>query len=156
MATKKLKKGFIETPDKQSFASKGIASIIRQEDLYILLNKQGRQISYSKLSDVEGKTCVDADACTAQIIDADKKDSMLSVGDRNYVRCSAVEAIENHRGRDYSGLIIRGENDSILAYLEIRSAEVRGKVAEKLHVALEAYIDGKFKQPDLTEYLSTN
>lgn len=156
MATKKQKKGFIETPDKQSLAIKLIASIISIDDLYILVDKSGRQRSYTKLTDDDGKTLIDADDCTQQIVASDKNDPMIYLRKNNLVRCSAVEAIENHRGRDYSGLIIRGEADSILAYLEIRSAEVRDKVAEKLHAALESYIVGKFEQPDLTEFLSIN
>ncbi|MGP1391870.1 MAG: hypothetical protein ACTS2B_19490 [Vibrio diabolicus] len=156
MARTVKKRGFIQTLDGNSMAMKLIASIIRLEDLFILLDGKGRQISYAKLSEKEGKTEADADACIAEIAEADKKEPFVLLGDGNAIRCSAIEAIEQHDGRDYRGLIFRGEGDSILSFLPVSSADTREKVASALHDALESYEAGKFSQPNLTEILSTN
>lgn len=153
MTRKKTKKGFIQTLDKNTLAMKPIASIIRLEDLYILLDAKGRQISYAKLTGEEGKTLADADACTVEVI---KTDSFINLGKGNYVRCADVEAVELCNGRDHKGILVRGEGDAILGFLPIPQSEIREKVADALHDALVSFEAGKFAQPDLNKILSTN
>ncbi|MCC5519518.1 hypothetical protein BCT65_021010 [Vibrio splendidus] len=153
MTRKKTKKGFILTLDKHTLALKLIASIIRLEDLYILLDGKGRQISYTKLTEGEGKTVADADVCTQEII---KSDSFIELGNGNHIRCSSIEAIELCHGQKHKGILVRGENDAILGFLPIPQSEIREKVGDDLHEALVSYEVGKFVQPDLTEILSTN
>ena len=146
MTRKTKKKGFIQAPDGSSFAMKVIASIIRLEDLFILLDAKGRQISYTKLSEKEGRTVADADACTDEVINSD---SFINLGKGNHVRCSTIEAVETCNGRDHKGILIRGEGDAILSFLPISQSEIREKVAGALHDALVSYEAGKFSQPDL-------
>ena len=153
MTRKKTKKGFILTLDKNTLALKPIASIIRLEDLYILLDGKGRQISYTKLTEREGKTVSDADACTDEVI---KSDSFINLGNGNHVRCADVEAVELCNGRDHKGILVRGEGDAILSFLPISQSEIREKVADALHDALVSFEAGKFVQPDLNKILSTN
>ncbi|EPO5781022.1 hypothetical protein ACUCAK_003444 [Vibrio harveyi] len=153
MAHKKSKKGFIQTLDGHTLALKLIASIIRLENLYILLDGKGRQISYAKLTEKEGKTVAVADACTDEVIESD---SFINLGNGNYVRCSNVEAVEICNGRDHKGILIRGEGDAILGFLPITQSEAREKVADALHDALVSYEAGKFVNPDLTKILSTH
>ncbi|WP_050919458.1 hypothetical protein [Vibrio campbellii] len=153
MTHKKSKKGFIQTLDGHTLALKLIASIIRLENLYILLDGKGRQISYAKLTEKEGKTVAVADACTDEVIDSD---SFINLGNGNYVRCSNVEAVEICNGRDHKGILIRGEGDAILGFLPITQSEAREKVADALHDALVSYEAGKFVNPDLTKILSTH
>ncbi|WP_101961054.1 hypothetical protein [Vibrio harveyi] len=153
MTHKKSKKGFIQTLDGHTLALKLIASIIRLENLYILLDGKGRQISYAKLTEKEGKTVAVADACTDEVIDSD---SFINLGNGNYVRCSNVEAVEICNGRDHKGILIRGEGDAILGFLPITQLEAREKVADALHDALVSYEAGKFVNPDLTKILSTH
>ncbi|EOB6678768.1 hypothetical protein [Vibrio vulnificus] len=153
MTRKKTKKGVILTLDKNTLAFKQIASIIRLEDLYILLDGKGRQISYAKLTGEEGKTVADADACTVEVI---KTDSFINLGKGNYVRCADVEAVELCNGRDHKGILVRGEGDAILGFLPIPQSEIREKVADALHDALVSFEAGKFAQPDLNKILSTN
>ncbi|MCQ9053264.1 hypothetical protein [Vibrio diabolicus] len=153
MTRKTKKKGFIQSLDGNTLALKLIASIIRLEDLCILLDGKGRQISYAKLSDKEGRTKADADACTDEVINSD---SFINLGNGNHVRCSAIEAVENCNGRDHKGILIRGEGDAILSFLPISQLEAREKVADALHYALVSFEAGKFVQLDLNEILSTN
>ncbi|MFA0312484.1 hypothetical protein BH581_11675 [Vibrio splendidus] len=159
MTRKIKKKGFILTLDKHTLAMKLIASIIRLQNLYILLDSKGRQVSYAKLTGEEGKTVAvavavaDADACTQEII---KSDSFIELGNGNHVRCSTIEAVETCNGREYKGVLIRGEGDAILNFLPIPQSEIREKVADALHDALVSYESGKFSQPDLNEILSIN
>ncbi|WP_425653662.1 hypothetical protein ACPSLZ_02245 [Vibrio campbellii] len=153
MTHKKSKKGFIQTLDGHTLALKLIASIIRLENLYILLDGKGRQISYAKLTGKEGKTVAVADACTDEVIDSD---SFINLANGNYVRCSNVEAVEICNGRDHKGILIRGEGDAILGFLPITQSEAREKVADALHDALVSYEAGKFVNPDLTKILSTH
>ncbi|AVF75863.1 hypothetical protein QNE65_002882 [Vibrio alginolyticus] len=153
MTRKTKKKGFIQAPDGSSFAMKVIASIIRLEDLFILLDAKGRQISYTKLSEKEGKTVADVDACTVEVI---KTDSFINLGKGNYVRCADVEAVEVCNGQKRKGILIRGEGDAILSFLPIPQSEIREKVADALHDALVSYEAGKFAQPDLNKILSIN
>ncbi len=153
MTRKKTKKGFIQTLDKNTLALKPIASIIRLEDLYILLDGKGRQISYAKLTGEEGKTVADADACTVEVI---KTDSFINLSKGNYVRCAHVEAVEICNGQKRKGILIRGEGDAILSFLPISQSEIREKVADALHDALVSFEAGKFVQPDLNKILSTN
>ncbi|EMD1178364.1 hypothetical protein VP758_004977 [Vibrio harveyi] len=153
MTRKKSKKGFIQTLDGHTLALKIVASIIRLEDLYILLDGKGRQISYAKLMEKEGKTVADADACTDEVIDSD---SFINLGNGNYVRCSNVEAVEICNGRDHKGILIRGEGDAILGFLPITQSETREKAADALHDALVSFEAGKFVNPDLTKILSTH
>ncbi|HDZ5418860.1 TPA: hypothetical protein ACRZ6V_004930 [Vibrio harveyi] len=153
MTHKKSKKGFIQTLDGHTLALKLIASIIRLENLYILLDGKGRQISYAKLTEKEGKTVADADACTDEVIDSD---SFINLGNGNYVRCSNVEAVEICNCRDHKGILIRGEGDAILGFLPIPQSETREKVADALHDALVSFEAGKFVNPDLTKILSTH
>lgn len=153
MTRKTKKKGFILTLDKHTLALKLIASIIRLQNLYILLDGKGRQVSYAKLTGEEGKTVADADACTQEII---KSDSFIELGNGNHVRCSTIEAVETCNGREHKGILIRGEGDAILSFLPIPQSEIREKVADALHDALVSFEAGKFVQPDLNEILSTN
>ncbi|MFW1317584.1 hypothetical protein ACEWBY_20370 [Vibrio parahaemolyticus] len=153
MTRKTKKKGFILTLDKHTLALKLIASIIRLQNLYILLDSKGRQVSYAKLTGEEGKTLADADACTDEVINSD---SFINLGKGNHVRCSTIEAVETCNGQDHKGILIRGEGDAILSFLPISQLEAREKVAEALHDALVSYEAGKFSQPDLTKILSTH
>ncbi|EPZ8231519.1 hypothetical protein ACXWHK_004294 [Vibrio alginolyticus] len=153
MARKTQKKGFIQTLDGNTLTMKLIASIIRLEDLIIFLEGKGRQISYAKLSDQEGKTVSDADACTDEVI---KSDSFINLGKGNHVRCADVEAVELCNGQKRKGILIRGESDAILSFLPISQSEIREKVADALHDALVSFEAGKFVQPDLNKILSTN
>tara|TARA_Y100000588_G_scaffold317775_1_gene347025 strand:+ start:941 stop:1402 length:462 start_codon:yes stop_codon:yes gene_type:complete len=153
MTRKTKKNGFTQILDGNTIAMKLIASIIRLEDLYILLDGKGRQISYAKLTGEEGKTVGDADVCTQEII---KSDSFIELGNGNHVRCSTIEAVETCNGREHKGILIRGEGDAILNFLPISQSETREKVAGALHDALVSYEAGKFVQPDLTEILSTH
>ncbi|HHG3603073.1 TPA: hypothetical protein ACPVZ0_004473 [Vibrio parahaemolyticus] len=153
MTRKTKKKGFILTLDKHTLALKLIASIIRLQNLYILLDSKGRQVSYAKLTGEEGKTVADADACTDEVINSD---SFINLGKGNHVRCSTIEAVETCNGQDHKGILIRGEGDAILSFLPISQLEAREKVAEELHDALVSYEAGKFVQPDLTKILSTH
>ncbi len=147
---KKNQHGYVETPDSNLIAVSRVSSAVRVDERFILLDKKGQTISYTELQpDKEGKTPVDADICTQKIIDASKGDPLLQLGRGNYVRCSAIEAIENSCGPEYKGLIIRGEGDAILAFLAISTAEKRDLAVSKLHAALESYENGKFEQPDL-------
>ncbi|MEC7310504.1 hypothetical protein [Vibrio crassostreae] len=146
MTRKTKKKGFILTLDKHTLALKLIASIIRLQNLYILLDGKGRQVSYAKLTGEEGKTVADADICTQEII---KSDSFIELGNGNHVRCSTIEAVETCNGREHKGILIRGEGDAILNFLPIPQSEIREKVADALHDALVSYESGKFSQPDL-------
>jgi hypothetical protein len=153
--TKKTKRGFVETLDKHSLAIKIIASIIRLDGLYILLDKNGRTISYTKLNpDDDGKTPSDADELTKTIVDGSNTVPLLNLGNGNYVRCSSIEAIENHSGSDLKGLIFRSEGDAILAFLSIRKAEVRDLAVSKFHAALESFESGQFVQPDLAGFFN--
>ncbi|RZQ28340.1 hypothetical protein [Vibrio vulnificus] len=151
MTRKTKKKGFIQTLDGHTLAMKLIASIVRLEDLYILLDGKGRQVSYAKLSDKEGRTV--ADACTDEVINSD---NFINLGNGNYVRCGDVEAVELCNGRDHKGILVRGEGDAILGFLPIPQSEIREKVADALHDALVSFEAGKFAQPDLTKILSTH
>jgi len=153
MTRKTKKKWFIQTLDGNSLAVKVVASIIHLEDLYILLDGKGRQVSYTKFSDKEGKTVADADACTAEVV---KSDNFIELGNGNHVRCSTIEAVETCNGREHKGILIRGEGDAILNFLPISQSEIREKVADALHDALVSYEEGKFSQPDLNEILSIN
>ena len=153
MTRKTKKNGFTQILDGNTIAMKLIASIIRLEDLYILLDGKGRQISYAKLTGEEGKTVGDADVCTQEII---KSDSFIELGNGNHVRCSTIEAVETCNGREHKGILIRGEGDAILSFLPIPQSEIREKIADALHDALVSYEAGKFVQPDLTEILSTH
>lgn len=153
MTRKTKRKGFTQSLDGNTLAMKLIASIIRLEDLYILLDGKGRQISYAKLTEKEGKTIADADACTEEII---KSDSFIRAANGNYFRCCAIGAVEICNGREHKGILIRGEGDAILGFLPISKSENREKVADALHDALVSYEAGKFVQPDLTEILSTH
>lgn len=153
MTCKTKKKGFIQSLDGNTLALKLIASIIRLEDLCILLDGKGRQISYAKLSDQEGKTVSDADACIDEVIESD---SFINLGKGNHVRCSTIEAVETCNGRDHKGILIRGQDDAILSFLPISQLETREKAADALHDALVSFEAGKFVQPDLNEILSTN
>lgn len=146
MTRKIKKKGFILTLDKHTLALKLIASIIRLQNLYILLDSKGRQISYAKLTGNAGTTDVDADVCTQEII---KSDSFIELGNGNHVRCSTIEAVETCNGREHKGILIRGGGDAILSFLPIPESETREKVAGTLHDALVSYEAGKFSQPDL-------
>lgn len=147
---KKKQGGLIETPDKNLIDPNRIVSVIRLGQLFILLDKKGRSVSYTELdADKQGKTRADADDCTSKIIESSKTNPFLSLGNGSYVRCSAIEAIENSSGPEYKGLIIRGEGDAILAFLAISTAEKRDLAVSKLHAALESYESGKFIQPDL-------
>lgn len=146
MTRKTKKKGFILTLDKHTLALKLIASIIRLQNLYILLDSKGRQISYAKLTGNAGTTDVDADVCTQEII---KSDSFIELGNGNHVRCSTIEAVETCNGREHKGILIRGEGDAILSFLPIPESETREKVAGALHDALVSYEADKFSQPDL-------
>jgi len=153
MTRKTKKKGFILTLDKHTLALKLIASIIRLQNLYILLDSKGRQVSYAKLTGEEGKTVADADVCTVEVI---KTGSFINLGKGNYVRCANVEAVEVCNGQKRKGILIRGEGDAILSFLPISQSEIREKVADALHDALVSYEAGKFVQPDLNEILSTH
>jgi len=153
MTRKKTNKGFIQTLDGNTLAMRVIASIIRLKGLQILLDGKGRQISYAKLSDQEGKTVSDADACTDEVI---KSDSFINLGKGNHVRCSAIEAVEACNGLKHKGILIRGEGDAILSFLPISQLEAREKVADALYDALVSFEAGKFVQLDLNEILSTN
>ncbi|HHG3077869.1 TPA: hypothetical protein ACPVXB_003203 [Vibrio parahaemolyticus] len=153
MTRKTKRKGFIQTLDGNTLAMKLIASIIRLEDLIIFLEGKGRQVSYAKLSDKEGRTVADADACTDEVINSD---SFINLGKGNHVRCSTIEAVETCNGQDHKGILIRGEGDAILSFLPISQLEAREKVVEALHDALVSYEAGKFVQPDLTQILSTH
>ena len=153
MTRKTKKKGFILTLDKHTLALKLIASIIRLQNLYILLDGKGRQVSYAKLTGEEGKTVADADICTQEII---KSDSFIELGNGNHVRCSTIEAVETCNGREHKGILIRGDGDAILNFLPIPQSEIREKVADALHDALVSYEAGKFVQPDLTKILFTH
>ncbi|WP_028115859.1 hypothetical protein [Ferrimonas senticii] len=144
--TKKKGKTIMVTPDKQTIATKLIASIICLEDLYVLLNKKGRTLSYTRLTDKEGKTKADADACTQDICDSNV---MMNLGNSCWVDSGAIEAIENHNGKEFKGLIFRGEDDAILNYLTVESTEARDELALKFNAALESYYAGKFQQPEL-------
>ncbi|ATI46745.1 TPA: hypothetical protein KDZ97_005022 [Vibrio parahaemolyticus] len=147
---KKDKRGYVETLDKNLIAVSRIGSAILVDERFILLDKKGQTISYTELKpDEDGKTPADADICTQKIIDASKADPLLQLGRGNYVRCSAIEAVENHSGSDYKGLLFRGEGDAILAFLAISTAEKRDLAVSKLHVAMESFEAGKFEQPDL-------
>ncbi|ELI1840990.1 hypothetical protein NB554_23450 [Vibrio alginolyticus] len=146
MTRKKTNKGFIKTLDGNTLAMKLIASIIRLEDLCILLDGKGRQVSYAKLTDQEGKTVSDADACTDEVI---KSDSFINLSKGNHVRCADVEAVELCNGQKRKGILIRGEGDAILSFLPISQSEIREKVADALHDALVSFEAGKFSQPDL-------
>lgn len=153
MTRKKTNKGFTKTLDGNTLAMRVIASIIRLKGLQILLDGKGRQISYAKLSDQEGKTVSDADACTDEVI---KSDSFINLGKGNHVRCSAIEAVEACNGLKHKGILIRGEGDAILSFLPISQLEAREKVADALYDALVSFEAGKFVQLDLNEILSTN
>ncbi|MEJ3626223.1 hypothetical protein [Vibrio vulnificus] len=147
---KKNQRGLIETPDKNLIDPNRIVSVVRLGQLFILLDKKGRAISFTEINaDKQGKTGADADDCTSKIIESSKTNPFLSFGNGNYVRCSAIETIENSSGPEYKGLIIRGEGDAILAFLAISIAEKRDLAVSKLHAALESYESGKFIQPDL-------
>ncbi|MGL0822225.1 hypothetical protein [Vibrio vulnificus] len=151
---KKNQRGLIETPDKNLIDPSRIDSVIRLEKFFILLDKKGRAVSYTELNaDKKGKTGTDADDCTSKIIESSKTNPFLSFGNGNYVRCSAIEAIENSSGLDHKGLIIRGEGDAILAFLAITTAEKRELAVSKLHAAIESYESSKFIQPDLAGIL---
>ncbi|WP_407559613.1 hypothetical protein [Vibrio parahaemolyticus] len=147
---KKNQRGLIEMPDKNIIDPNRIVSVVRLGQLFILLDKKGRSVSYTELNaDKQGKTGADADDCTSKIIESSKTNPFMSFGNGNYVRCSAIEAIENSSGPEYKGLIIRGEGDAILAFLAISTAEKRDLAVSKLHAARESYEHGKFMQPDL-------
>ncbi|NIY84589.1 hypothetical protein [Vibrio hepatarius] len=149
---KKNQRGYVETPDSNLIAVSRTVSVIRVDERFILLDKKGQSISYTELKlDEEGKTPTDADICTQKIVDASKADPLLHLGRGNYVRCSAIEAVENHSGSDYKGLLFRGEGDAILAFLAVPTGEVREQVVSQIHAAIESYQSGKFVQPDLTE-----
>ena len=151
---KKNQRGLIETPDKNLIDPNRIVSVIRLGQLFILLDKKGRSVSYLELNaDKQGKTGTDADDCTSKIIESSKTNPFLNFGNGNYVRCSAIEVIENSSGPEYKGLIIRGEGDAILAFLAISTADKRDLAVSKLHAALESYESGKFIQPDLAGIL---
>ncbi|MGO2320621.1 MAG: hypothetical protein ACTH6O_16915 [Vibrio toranzoniae] len=153
MTRKTKKNGFTQILDGNTLAMKLIASIIRLEDLYILLDGKGRQISYAKLTEKEGKTVADADACTAEVV---KSDNFIGLGNGNHIRCSSIEAIELCNGQKHTGILVRGENDAILGFLPIPQSEIRENVADALHDALVSFEAGKFVQPDLTKILSTH
>ncbi len=147
---KKKQRGFVETLDKNLVDPNRVDSVIRLDKLFILLDRKGCSVSYTELnSDKQGKGEADADDCTSKIIESSKTNPFLNLGSGNYVRCSSIEAIENHKGGEYKGLIIRGEGDAILAFLAISTAEKRDLAVSKLHSALETYESGKFEQPDL-------
>jgi len=148
--------GKIKTPDGHTLTMSLIASIISLEKMLILLDKNGRQRSYTKLTGEKGKTQEDANDVIETILTFSKKDPMLDLGNGNYVRCSDVESIHNHRGRDFNGLVISGSEDVTLAFLQIDSTDIRVQVAGKLDESLKSYEAGKFVQPDLSEFLSTN
>ena len=153
MKRKSTSKGFFLTLDNQSLAMKLITSIISIGDLFILLNKHGQTLSYTKLKqDEDGKMLSDAEACTKLISEGIPNDPMMNIG-KNKVRCSAVESIENHNGKDFSGLIFRGEENAILAFQPIPTAEKRDLAVGKIHAAIESYESGKFIQPDLVGIL---
>ncbi|WMN63738.1 hypothetical protein [Vibrio parahaemolyticus] len=153
MARKTQKKGFIQNLDGNTLAMRVIVSIIRLEELQIILDGKGRQVSYAKLSGKEGRTKADADACTDEVI---KSGCFIDLGKGNHVRCSNIEAVETCNGRDHKGILIRGEGDAILSFLPIPQLEAREKVADALHDALVSFEAGKFVQPDLTKILSTH
>ncbi|MEK2122030.1 hypothetical protein WOC09_20415 [Vibrio parahaemolyticus] len=152
--SKKMKRGFTETLDKHSIENNRIVSIIRLEELFIFLNKNGLTISYTKLDqNKEGKTPEDADLCTERLLEASKANPFFNLGGGNYVRCSTIEAIENINGKDYKGIIIRGEGDAILSFLPVPLAEKRNLAVSKLHAAMESFEAGKFVEPELADIL---
>lgn len=149
LKAKSKTKNLIALPKKSMIRVTSVASIYQSDEAHVLLDKQGRQIGYTKVSEEQGKTREDIEAITTAIIDASKNDSMLSLGCGCYVRCSVIEAIENHNGRDYKGLIIRGEGDVILGYLYAQDFEGRNQAAEILGDALISYENGDFFQAEL-------
>lgn len=152
--SKKLKRGFTESLDNHLIENSRIVSIVRSGNRYIFLDKKARVISYTELNSTkEGKTPKNADQCTDALLAVSKMDPFLVLRDGNYIRCSAIEAIDNYKGPDYKGLIFRGIDDSILAFLAIPTAKVRSLVISLLHSAIESYEMGKFSQLDLTEIL---
>ncbi|BBM63461.1 hypothetical protein VA249_01070 [Vibrio alfacsensis] len=144
-----VQKGKVLTPDNQSIAIKLIAGILQCETSHVLVNKQGRTLSFTQLDkNKDGQLLSDVEACNQVILEASLNDPMIDMGAVK-LKCSALESIENHKGRDHKGLIFRGENDVILAFIPISTAEKRDLVVSKLHAALESYEHGKFMQPDL-------
>lgn len=145
----------IKTLGGNSVAIKLLASILRIGDIIALYDKKGRQIDYAKICDKQGRTEEDAIALIEMVKDYCKKmkDPMFQLLNGNFVKCSAIEAVEQHSGRDHKGIVVRGEEDTILDFIEIPAAEARELVANILHDALEAYAAGKFTQPDWAEIL---
>ncbi|CAE6879507.1 hypothetical protein ACOMICROBIO_NCLOACGD_00161 [Vibrio sp. B1ASS3] len=153
-SAKKIKRGFTETLDKKSIENNRIVSIIRLDGLFIFLDKKGLTISYTKLNqDQEGKTSNDADQCTEALLETSKVNPFFNLGKNTHVRPSAIEAIESINGKDYKGIIIRGEEDAILSFLPVPLAEKRDLAVTQLHAAMESFEAGKFVQPDLAGIL---
>ena len=140
-------------------ATDKVASSIRMDGLLVLLNPKGHQISYTKLDEgVEGKTELDADVSVSELYQlGDKaKNPFIQFGNGSGVRCAAITAIEEHIGRDYQGVIVRGDDDAVLAFLPVSSAENVENIATTLHEAHESYIVGKFVQPNLADFLKVS
>lgn len=146
----------IKTLGGNSVAIKLLASILRIGDIIALYDKKGRQLDYAKVGDKQGRTEEDAKAFIETVKDYCKKmkDPMLQLLNGNFVKCSAIEAVEQHSGRDHKGIVIRSEGDAILDFIEIPVAEARERVVNVLHDTLEAYAAGKFTQPDWKEILN--
>ncbi|MEH6465548.1 MAG: hypothetical protein V7771_16815 [Shewanella psychromarinicola] len=142
--------GMVELPNKSLIKRTIVASIIQTERSYSLLGGNGRQIHFTELTGEKGKTPEDVELISTEIYEADKNDPMLSLGAGCYVRCSAIEAIENHGGSDFSGLIIRGVKDIIIGYLSIADYGKRIQVAEMLGDSIKSYENGNFSQAEFT------
>lgn len=140
----------IKTINGDSIAIKLIASIVPLEQLLVLLDKKGRQLNSSKIDgdNDKGSAVVDALIETVTKAAIRVKDPFTSLPNGNLVRVSAIEAVQTHKGRDFKGLLIRGEDDSILSFLDIPEVEVWEKVANALHDVIESFGNGKFIQPD--------
>lgn len=140
----------IKTINGDSIAIKLIFSIVPREQLLVLLDKKGRQLNSSKIDGDNDKSSAVVDALIETVTKAASrvKDPFVPLPNGDLVRISAIEAVQNHKGRDFKGLLIRGEDDSILSFLDIPEVEVREKVANALHDVIESLGKGKFIQPD--------
>nr|WP_321381593.1 hypothetical protein [uncultured Vibrio sp.] len=154
---KPKKEQLIRLLNGSSIASKLLASIIRLDDLLVLLNAKGHQIGHFKLSnDTEGKTPKDADELVSEITESGEKakDPFISDGHGGGFRCSTIQSIEEHDGRDFQGVIVRGLEDAVLGFIPVTSPEVREKAAIALGDALESWTMGKLVQPNLAEFFN--
>ncbi|OZS42485.1 hypothetical protein [Photobacterium sanguinicancri] len=145
-----------QSPSGNTLTFSNVASINLSENSMSCQNKSGRQIDHVSISDKQGKTSEDVAAFVRTVVDhgCKFKNPLLHLINGNYVRCSAIEALEQHSGRDHKGIVIRSEGDAILGFIEIPTVETRERVANVLHDTLEAYAVGKFTQPDWVEILN--